>query len=273
MIAGLALVSVTAQQGDNAHRIFESLNNTGLRLTQGDLLRNYLFMRLPTRGETVYQSVWLPLQQTLSAEQLELLFWLDLVQRDARIKQSEIYAGQQAGWTGSRQSRRSRRRSRASPDLGTLLATILDPTREADRQVRRRLQRLNSWGTTTVYPLLLHLFERGPAGTATSEQIASAMLYVESFLVRRLLIGRATANINRILLSVVTEMDENRSGRPGDPRLPVHRPQVLRLRRGNPRRSSDRCPTTSTGGRISGRSCCSGWRSPTAARSRSTRRD
>src|SRR5258708_33492209 len=33
------------------------------------------------------------------------------------------------------------------------------------------------------------------------------MLYVESFFVRRLVIGRATANINRILLSVVTEMD------------------------------------------------------------------
>ena len=49
-----------------------------------------------TRAETVYHSVWLPLQQTLSPDQLELLFWLDLVQRDARVKQSEIYAGQQA---------------------------------------------------------------------------------------------------------------------------------------------------------------------------------
>lgn len=53
VISGLSLVSVTAQPGDNAHRIFESLNNTGLRLNQGDLLRNYLFMRLPTRAEAV----------------------------------------------------------------------------------------------------------------------------------------------------------------------------------------------------------------------------
>ena len=54
---GLAIVAVTAQQGDNAYRIFESLNNTGLKLTQADLLRNYLFMRLPNRGEAVYQSL------------------------------------------------------------------------------------------------------------------------------------------------------------------------------------------------------------------------
>jgi uncharacterized protein with ParB-like and HNH nuclease domain len=54
-------VSVTAQPGDNVHRIFESLNSTGLRLTQGDLLQNYLFMRLSTGGESVDASLWLPL--------------------------------------------------------------------------------------------------------------------------------------------------------------------------------------------------------------------
>ena len=96
IISGLALVGVTAQPGDNAHRIFESLNNTGLRLTQGDLLRNYLFMRLPSQADTVYDSLWLPLQNELSAADLELLFWLDLVQSDPNVKQTETYARQQA---------------------------------------------------------------------------------------------------------------------------------------------------------------------------------
>ncbi len=208
VIAGLSLVSVTAQQGDNAHRIFESLNNTGLRLTQGDLLRNYLFMRLPTRADAVYHSLWLPLQQTLRPADLELLFWLDLVQRDARTKQTEIYAGQQARLDRLETEQEIEGEVARFAELGALLAAILDPSLESDHHVRRHLQRLNNWGTTTVYPLLLHLFERRARGTATSEQIATAMLYVESFFVRRLLIGRATANINRILLSVVTEIDE-----------------------------------------------------------------
>jgi hypothetical protein len=207
VIAGLSLVSVTAQQGDNAHRIFESLNNTGLRLTQGDLLRNYLFMRLPTRAANVYQSLWLPLQKTLSSSDLELLFWLDLVQRDARIKQSEIYSGQQARLDRLESEAEIEAEVARFAQLGALLVTILDPSQETDNDVQRRLRRLNSWGTTTVYPLLLHLFERRAQGTATSAQLASAMLFVESFFVRRLLIGRATSNINRILLSVVTEMD------------------------------------------------------------------
>ena len=61
----------------------------------GDLLRNYLFMRLPTRGEQVYESTWLPLQESLTSDELELLFWLDLVQQDPAHRQADTYAAQQ----------------------------------------------------------------------------------------------------------------------------------------------------------------------------------
>ncbi len=199
--------SVTAQAGDNAHRIFESLNNTGLRLTQGDLLRNYLFMRLPTRGDAVYHGLWLPLQQSLGAKDLELLFWLDLVQRDPRVKQTDIYAAQQARLDRLLHEKDIEVEVERFARLGRLLTVVLNPEQEKDPEVQQRLTRLSAWGTTTVYPLLLNLLERREQNSATSKQIARAMLYVESFLVRRLLIGRATANINRILLSIVTEIN------------------------------------------------------------------
>ncbi|MFJ4102258.1 GmrSD restriction endonuclease domain-containing protein [Amycolatopsis japonica] len=209
VISGLALVSVTAQRGDNPHRIFESLNNTGLNLTQADLLRNYLFMRLPTRGDAVYESLWLPLQQTLDRDQLELLFWLDLVQQDPRIKQTDTYTGHQRRLEKLRSEDAIEQEITRFGRLGELFRKILDPTREQDPAVRHRLARLGEWGTTTVYPVLLHLLDRRDRGAADSAQIATAMLYLESYFVRRLLIGRATASINRVLLSVVTEMDRD----------------------------------------------------------------
>jgi alkylated DNA nucleotide flippase Atl1 len=230
VISGLALVSVTAQHGDNAHRIFESLNNTGLRLTQGDLLRNYLFMRLPSRGEAVYDSLWLPLQKLLSSDDLELLFWLDLVQRDSKVKQTDTYAAQQARLERMRSETEIEAEVARFSRLGSLLRTILDPDLETDPLVKTRLRRLSDWGTTTVYPLLLHLLDRRDAGSATSEEIASAMLFVESFFVRRLLIGRATAGLNRILLSVVTEMNQE---------LPVDRAVHAYLSTGRKHYASD----------------------------------
>jgi alkylated DNA nucleotide flippase Atl1 len=206
VISGLALVSVTAQRGDNVHRIFESLNNTGLRLTQADLLRNYLFMRLPTRGETVYRSLWLPLQGQLTSNDLELLFWLDLVHRDPRVKQTDTYAGQEARLNRMRGEAEIEEEVARFSRLGGLLKIILEPSREEHPEVRRRLTRLAAWGTTTAYPLVLHLLDRRDKQTATSDEIGRAMLYVESFFVRRLLIGQATKSLNRILLPVVTEM-------------------------------------------------------------------
>ena len=207
VMSGLALVSVTAQVGDNAHRIFESLNNTGLRLTQGDLLRNYLFMRMPTRAESVYHALWLPLQEMLTSSELEQLFWLDLVRGDARVKQTDIYAGQQARLDRLDTEADIEAELQRFCRLGGLLKIILEPSLESDPAVRIRLQRLNDWGSATVRPLQLHLLDRRDQGSATSAQVANAMLYLESFLVRRMLIGRATNNLNRILLSVVTEMD------------------------------------------------------------------
>jgi len=206
VISGLALVSVTAQAGDNVHRIFESLNNTGLRLTQGDLLRNYLFMRLPTQAETIYHGLWLPLQNKLGAANLEMLFWLDLVQGNPKIKQTEIYARQQARIDRFQTEDEIRADIERFARLGNLLRLILVPADESDDSVRFRLQRLRAWGTTTVYPILLHLLDRRDQGAASSATVARALHYLESFLVRRLLIGRATANINRILLAAVSEI-------------------------------------------------------------------
>jgi alkylated DNA nucleotide flippase Atl1 len=54
----------------------------------------------------------------------------------------------------------------------------------------------------------LNLLDRRDQGSASSDQIARAMLCVGSFFVRRLVTGRATSNIDRILLWVLTEMDQ-----------------------------------------------------------------
>jgi alkylated DNA nucleotide flippase Atl1 len=209
VLRGLALVSVTAQAGDNAHRIFESLNNTGLRLTQGDLLRNYLFMRLPTRGEQVYEATWLPLQKSLTSDELELLFWLDLVQRDPAHRQTDTYAAQQQRLGKLHTEVAIEAEVVRFRRLGRLLTVILNPSLEDDPSVRLRLERLKAWGTTTVYPLLLRMLDLRDAGEATSEQVAAAALYVESYLVRRLIVGRATQGTNRILLATVHEMPQD----------------------------------------------------------------
>lgn len=203
VVHGLTVVVVTAERGDNAHRIFESLNNTGLQLNQSDLLKNYLFMRLGERAEDVYDAVWLPLERTLPSDALELLFWLDLAQRDERAKQSDTYAGQQKRLEKLTTPDQIEAEVRRIAALGDVLAAILDPSREADPTIRHRLGRIKAWGSTTAYPVVMTILARRAAGTATPAQVAAALLTLESYFVRRIVVGRATAGLNRSLLQAV----------------------------------------------------------------------
>lgn len=206
VLSGLTLVSVTTTREDNAHRIFESLNNTGLRLTQGDLLRNYLFMRLPHRGQVVYETQWLPLQERLDNDQLELLFWLDAVQRDESITQRDTYQAQVNRMDGLPDEAAVEAEVQRFAALSRLLGLILDPSAERHPAVRERLERLRAWGSTTAYPLLLHLLDRRSQGGASDDEVAHALLLMESYLVRRVVTGRATAGLNRVLLRAVPEI-------------------------------------------------------------------
>lgn len=197
--AGLSIVEITAERGDNVYRIFESLNNTGLRLSQADLLRNYIFMRLPQRGQDVYADVWLPMQDRLSTRDLELLVWLDLVIRgDDRVKQTEIYRAQQD------RLERLENEAEIEAEVDELarrsrhIERILNPSCEPDPELRAALTRLRSWGAATAYPLVMHLLDLLERKSTTTGQVVQALTYVESFLVRRMVCKVPTNNLNRV---------------------------------------------------------------------------
>src|SRR5690606_36156179 len=49
---------------DDPQRIFESLNSTGLDLSQSDLIRNYILMDLPPKEQNkIFQTVWNPIEE------------------------------------------------------------------------------------------------------------------------------------------------------------------------------------------------------------------
>ncbi|MGW8379943.1 DUF262 domain-containing protein [Streptomyces sp. ODS28] len=200
IVSRLTFVAITAGQDDNVHRIFASLNNTGLKLSQADLLRNYLFMKLGHRGEFVYETYWLPLQNMFSNENLEHLMWLQLVLGgDDRVRRQDLYAAQQARFEGEGADEAA-----VEAYVGELyrraafLKRILTPETEEDPEVRAGLRRLREWQASVAHPVVMLLLEMREAGTADSAEVARGLSYVESFLVRRMICWIPTNNLNRI---------------------------------------------------------------------------
>lgn len=213
---GLTLVSISTEPDDNVYRIFESLNNTGLKLTQGDLIRNHLFMRLPNRGQEVYNQHWQALQQTLENDQIESLFWIDLVRRDPVVRFRDTYAKQKIRLEALRTEDDVASEVKRFADLGSLYRRMWYPEEEEDPKVRRQLSRLLDWGTTVTDHPVLQLLVMRDSGDASSDEIARAMLLIESYLVRRLLVGRASQGLNRQLANLANQLYEKTSSEPAD---------------------------------------------------------
>ena len=58
-ICCLEIISIQLNQDDNPQLIFESLNSTGLALSEGDKIRNFILMGLPTKQqEDFYEKYW-----------------------------------------------------------------------------------------------------------------------------------------------------------------------------------------------------------------------
>ncbi|MFD7578563.1 DUF262 domain-containing protein [Kitasatospora sp. NPDC059817] len=209
----LSIVEITAQDGDNVYRIFESINNTGVGLSQSDLLRNYVFSLLPKRGERVYRELWLPMQEKLGPKNLELLVWLDLVVRGHnKAKQSDIYREQQKRLDVFKNDEEALHREiQLLSERGERLLRILAPEREESGALRVALEHLRAWGGQTHYPLALHLLGLVHAGRATADEAAEALGYVESYLIRRMICQVPTNNLNRIFMDAPRELEADRS--------------------------------------------------------------
>src|SRR4051812_4252100 len=147
VISQLSFVAITLDAQDNPYRIFESLNAKGMPLTQGDLLRNYFFMRLPSEEhDEWFRSIWQPMQSQLGDALDD--FMHDYLAKDGEdVREEEVYQA----W-----------RKRLAPldvdgvkgvlrDLALWAAEYdrtLHPGREQDAELRRRLEWLSAWSAT-----------------------------------------------------------------------------------------------------------------------------
>lgn len=58
-ICRLEIINITLNQDDNPQLIFESLNSTGVALSEGDKIRNFILMGLPTKEQNnSYEKYW-----------------------------------------------------------------------------------------------------------------------------------------------------------------------------------------------------------------------
>jgi len=210
VVEKLAVVDITTGQGDNPHRIFQSLNATGVNLTQADLLRNLVFMLLPTRAGVVYDELWRPMERLIGFDNLEGLARVDLQRRGLDVAVDDVFRQHQERLEEIQSTEGAV--EEAIRDLAlraTHYKRLIDPTSEEDDEVRASLERLRRWGAQTSYPVLMAAYDLRQRGLLPVEGLREVVSYIESFLVRRQLAGIPTNALNRLFVQLIEHLPED----------------------------------------------------------------
>ena len=190
-IGRLAVVDVRLEpRTDDPQQIFESLNSTGLDLTQADLIRNYILMGLEEAEQTrLYQRYWRKIEQLYigNATQFDN-FLRDFVALDQRAqrqgRENQVYAAFRLAFeehkgNAIRLEKLLKRMARfARYHAAFVMGTGKFP------KIASHLGRVRGLATTPAI-LIMRLLNAHERKLMTEVDLAAALDLVESYLVRR----------------------------------------------------------------------------------------
>ncbi len=194
----LSLVSITCDEYDNPHLIFESLNAKGEKLTPADLIRNFLLMRVHVGDQDrLFTMHWLPIQQALDSDLTEFVRHY-LMKEGKILKEADVYFELKDRLANSTPAQ-AEAFLRDLHRHGLFYARFVEPTREADEEVAERLDRLRRLKLTVAYPFLLRIFDAREAGLLSREQQLQTLDILEAFLIRRSICNMPSNQLRRML--------------------------------------------------------------------------
>jgi len=145
------------------------------------------------------------MQELLGSDNLEGLARVDLRRRGIAVRDDDVYRVQQ-----ERLAPIANDEAKVEAEIRDLAlrsrhyVRILQPSLEEDPGIARGLEFLRRWRATTAHPVVMVLFEKREDRRLGDTEIAEALLNIEAFLVRRMLVGVPTNNLNRIFAQLVT---------------------------------------------------------------------
>jgi hypothetical protein len=202
----ITVVAIHLGDADDPYLIFESLNAKGAPLTQADLIRNYLLLRLHSNDQQKsYEEAWLPMQNLLPGDNLTEFMRQYLMLTGDEVGKSSIYAALKKRLASVADNGVARELD-AMKVASSLYAEILGLKESGVPEIAEGLRRLRRWEVATANPFLLKLFELHRQARIGDMEIAECLKTIESFVVRRAICGVPTNQLKRIFLALNKEM-------------------------------------------------------------------
>ena len=202
IISSFSIVSIVLDVNDNPYLVFESLNAKGRPLTQADLIRNYLFMRIHIDNQAeIYQEFWYPMQVALNDSLTEFIRHY-LMHKGSIVRQTDVYYSLKESVNPNNAIEYLTELNKFS----RYYECLLNPEKEINTDISKQLKRLNRIEVTTAYPLLMNCYNNYKEDKLTAIEFVELLKMLENYLIRRFVCGIPTNQLNKIFPSVSSQI-------------------------------------------------------------------
>jgi hypothetical protein len=223
----IAFVAITIAD-ENPYRVFESLNTTGLPLTEFDLVRNHLFMRVPfDEQERFDEQNWHEFERLFddcvrgdgrASKEATRFLRQFLMRTKGYFPKDEIFM-QFRSWAGGTRldpagllremhpSALVAKRMRAHESLRDARQKGREGADWPIDEVDQRLLQIAYCDASTVWPLLFELLDAHERQGLARSELLTCLRHLVSFLVRRTLVGAKTRSYDREFAAIASRLE------------------------------------------------------------------
>lgn len=203
-ICCLEIINIKLDKDDDPQLIFESLNSTGLDLSEGDKIRNFILMGLPNdKQEKYYEDYWNRIEICTRYDVTSFIRDYLSVKQYATPQQKKIYS--------TFKDYVDLGKIETQPLLEDMLSCakryqILLGGKTASQELNGCIMRLNRLETTVTRPFFLEVLRLYEENKLTIAQATEVFRFTETYLFRRSICDLPTNALNKIFLMLHREI-------------------------------------------------------------------
>ncbi|MEH2251539.1 DUF262 domain-containing protein [Nostoc sp.] len=213
-ICKLMIVEISLERDrDDPQLIFESLNSTGLELSEADKIRNYVLMGLqPEEQNEIYNLYWHPMEKNFDKTGYSQLFdrfirdYLTIKSRSGTIPNiREVYSNFKIYVQGKKDT--LIKEILADVYLYSKYFVKLAFAEETDQEIKQLITDINTLKVDVAYPFLIEVYDDYNQNKIARQEFISILGLVESYVFRRTICGISTSSMNKSFATLSREID------------------------------------------------------------------
>lgn len=202
------------REKDAPQRIFESLNSTGLALSQADLIRNYILMGLKRRDQNaIYHNYWEVIEKLAKDETRNFSKVSEFIRDYLTLENKKIPN------KGKVYLEFKEKYPTTTPDeLEEILSPIkslakhynklINPKNEPDEEIKIELEYIDRLEINVTFPFLMKVYDDYANSIIDKATFLKILDLIQSFTLRRFILGLPTNALNKIFMSLYDKVDK-----------------------------------------------------------------